>query len=123
MGNIEFESVEELIKAFPDEKACITHLEKLRWSGRVISPFDKTSKVYSTARGYKCKNTGKYFNVRTNTLFDNTKIDLKNWFVAIYLVTSQGKSFSAPQLKRILNVTQKTASFMLLRINNCFGLR
>jgi len=122
MINIEFKSIRELIKAFPDEQTCITHLEQLRWNGNVVSPFDETSKVYKTARGYKCKNTGKYFNVRTSTLFDNTKIELQTWFIAIYLITGHKKGISSLQLSRDLNVTQKTAWFMLQRIRNCFGI-
>ncbi|MDB5109952.1 MAG: hypothetical protein JWR67_1066 [Mucilaginibacter sp.] len=122
MINIEFKSIRELIKAFPDEQTCITHLEQLRWNGNVVSPFDETSKVYVTARGYKCKNTGKYFNVRTATLFDNTKIELQSWFIAIYLITGHKKGISSLQLGRDLNVTQKTAWFMLQRIRNCFGI-
>jgi hypothetical protein len=122
MINIEFKSIRELIKAFPDEAACISHLEQLRWNGNVVSPFDENSKVYVTARGFKCKNTGKYFNVRTATLFDNTKIELQTWFIAIYLITGHKKGISSLQLGRDLNVTQKTAWFMLQRIRNCFGL-
>jgi hypothetical protein len=122
MINIEFKSIRELIKAFPDEQTCISHLEQLRWNGNVVSPFDETSKVYTTARGYKCKNTGKYFNVRTATLFDNTKVELQTWFIAIYLITGHKKGISSLQLGRDLNVTQKTAWFMLQRIRNCFGL-
>ncbi len=122
MINIEFKSIRELIKAFPDEQTCINHLEQLRWNGNVVSPFDETSKVYKTARGYKCKNTGKYFNVRTQTLFDNTKIELQTWFIAIYLVTAHKKGISSLQLGRDLNITQKSAWFMLQRIRNCFGI-
>ena len=123
MINIEFNSVLELIKAFPNEQVCIDHLEQLRWNGNVVSPFDETSKVYKCAGNkYRCKNTGKYFNVKTNTLFDNTKVELRTWFVAIYLVTGHKKGISSLQLSRDLNVTQKTAWFMLHRIRNCFGI-
>lgn len=123
MVSKEFKSVRELIKAFPSEQVCIEHLEKLRWNGNVVSPFDATSKVYYCAGNkYKCKNTGKYFNVRTATLFDNTKIELQTWFIAIYLLTGHKKGISSLQLSRDLNVTQKTAWFMAQRIRNCFGI-
>ncbi len=123
MINIEFASIRELIKAFPDEQTCINHLEELRWSGNVVSPFDATSKVYKCAGNkYKCKNTGKYFNVRTGTLFDNTKIELQTWFLAIYIITSHKKGISSVQLAKDLDVTQKTAWFMNHRIRNCFGM-
>src|ERR1700712_903713 len=113
MINLEFKSIRELIAAFPDEQTCINHLETLRWNGNVVSPFDEASKVYKCAGNkYKCKNTGKYFNVRTATLFDNTKVELATWFLAIYLITGHKKGISSLQLAKDLNVTQKTAWFM-----------
>lgn len=123
MFNQEVKSVLDLIKAFPTEQDCIDHLEALRWNGNVVSPFDPTSKVYDCkGNRYKCKNTGKYFNVRTNTIFDNTKMELQKWFLAIWIVTSHKKGISSIQLSKDLGITQKSAWFMLQRIRNCFGL-
>lgn len=123
MFNIDFKSLRELIKAFPDEQTCVNHLEQLRWNGNVVSPFDASSKVYKCAGNkYRCKNTSKYFNVKTYTLFDNTKVELQTWFIAIYLITGHKKGISSLQLAKDLNVTQKTAWFMLQRIRNCFGI-
>lgn len=123
MINKDFKSILELLKAFPTEQSCIDHLDILRWNGNVISPFDSTSKVYKCkGNKYRCKNTGKYFNVRTDTLFDNTKVKLQKWFLAIYLVTSHKKGISSLQLAKDIDVTQKTAWFMLQRIRNCFGI-
>jgi transposase-like protein len=123
MINQDFKSILDLIKTFPDEQTCIDHLETLRWNGNVISPFDATSKVYKCkGNKYRCKNTGKYFNVKTDTLFDNTKIELQKWFLAIWIVTSHKKGISSLQLGRDLNITQKSAWFMLQRIRNCFGI-
>jgi len=122
MINKSFNSILELIKAFPDEQTCIDHLEALRWVGYVVSPFDATSKVYKCAGNrYRCKNTSKYFNVKTDTLFDNTKVKLQKWFLAIWLVTAHKKGISSLQLAKDIDVTQKTAWFMLQRIRRCFG--
>lgn len=123
MFNKEIKSVLDLIKAFPDEQTCINHLEELRWDGEVVSPFDSSSKVYKCkGNKYQCKNTGKYFNVKTNTIFDNTKIELQKWFLAIWLVTSYKKGISSIQLSKELDITQKSAWFLLQRIRNCFGI-
>ena len=123
MFNAEVNSILDLLKAFPDEQSCIDHLEKLRWKGNVVSPFDAKSKVYNcNGNRYKCKNSGKYFNVKTNTLFDNTKMLLQKWFLAIWIITSHKKAISSLQLGRDLNITQKSAWFMLQRIRNCFDL-
>lgn len=123
MINKDFKSILELIKSFPNEQVCINHLEELRWNGNVISPFDEYSKVYVCKDNkYRCKNTGKYFNVKTATLFDNTKVELQKWFLAIWVVTSHKKGISSIQLSKDIHVTQKTAWFMLQRIRNCFGI-
>lgn len=123
MFNKEVNSILDLVQAFPDEQSCIDHLEVLRWNGNVVSPFDASSKVYNCkGNKYKCKNTGKYFNVKTDTIFDNTKMELRKWFMAIWLVTSHKKGISSLQLGRDLNITQKSAWFMLQRIRNCFGM-
>lgn len=123
MINQDFNSILELIQAFPDQQTCVDHLEQLRWNGNVVSPFDAESKVYDCkGNKYKCKNTGKYFNVKTSTIFDNTKMPLQKWFLAIWLVTSHKKGISSLQLGRDLNITQKSAWFMLGRIRQCFGI-
>jgi len=123
MINQDFNSILELIQAFPDQQSCIDHLEQLRWNGNVVSPFDTDSKVYDCkGNKYKCKNTGKYFNVKTNTIFDNTKLPLQKWFLAIWLVTSHKKGISSIQLGKDIGITQKSAWFMLSRIRQCFGI-
>lgn len=117
-----FNTILDLVNTFPDEQSCVDHLEGLRWNRFIISPFDKNSKVYKCAnKRYRCKDTGKYFNVKTGTLFDNTKVKLQKWFLAIWLVTSHKKGISSIQLSKDIGVTQKTAWFMLQRIRNCFG--
>lgn len=114
---LKFSSILELIRAFPDEQSCIDYLTQLRWKNGVVSPFDSLSKVYKCKDNrYKCKNTGKYFNVRTRTIFEGSKISLQNWFMAIYLYTSHKRGISSYQLANDLNVTQKSAWFILQRL-------
>lgn len=123
MFDTNIKSMLELIRMFPDEQSCIKYLEQIRWNGEPVSPFDEESKVYRCTNGrYKCKNTGKYFNVRTGTMYDNTKIELQKWFLAVWLVTVHKKGISSLQLGRDLDITQKSAWFMLQRIRACFGI-
>lgn len=122
MIRIDYRSVLEIIRDFPDEQSCIEYLEETRWEGNPVSPFDPTSKVYKCkGNRYYCKNTGKYFNVRTGTLFDGTKIPLQKWFIAIWLLASHKKGVPSRQLARDIGVTQKTAWFMLHRIRGCYA--
>lgn len=102
---------------FPDEESCIRYFEKMRWDGNIVSPFDPTSKVYKCANGkYKCKNTGKYFDVKTGTAFANTKLPMRAWFYAMMLFLSHKRGVSSCQLARDLGITQKTAWNMLHKI-------
>lgn len=118
-----FKSIDELVKFFPTEQSCIDFLERQRWGDHVVSPYDPDSKVYKCkGNRYKCKNTGKYFNVRTNTIFENTKVSLRKWMLACYIVINAKKGVSSVQLAKFINVTQKTAWFMLQRIQNCFNI-
>jgi len=118
----EFRSILDLMKAFPTEQDCVNHLEKLRWSdGVVISPFDETSKVYKCSHNrYKCKSTGKYFNVKVGTIFEDTKVPLIKWFMALYIFSSHKKGISSHQLAKDIDVTQKTAWFLLHRLRYAF---
>ncbi|KAF2518121.1 IS1595 family transposase [Flavobacterium salilacus subsp. salilacus] len=124
MFNKDFNSLLEVIQEFSTEEKCITHLEELYWQGVPVSPFDETSKVYKCKGGkYKCKNTGKYFTVKTGTMFDNTKVPLTKWFAAIYLVISHKKGISSVQLPKDLGgISQKSAWHLLMRIRKCLGI-
>lgn len=117
----EFKSIFDLLKKFPTEQSCIDHLEKLMWNGNPVSPFDASSKVYKCAGNkYKCKTTGKYFNVRTGTIFDNTKVPLQKWFLANYVFSSHKKGISSHQLAKDISVTQKTAWHLLHRLRYAY---
>lgn len=114
----EFKSLQDLEKAFPNEQSCIDHLERIIWNGKLISPFDPTSKVYKCANNrYKCKNTGKYFNVKTKTIFENSKIPLREWFRALFLF-SVNRGISSYRLAKHVDITAKSAWFLLNRLRH-----
>lgn len=118
MYEVEAKSLLDLMQKFPTEEACIRHLELLYGDkGELTSPYSPGSKVYKLKNHwYRCKDTGKSFNVKTGTIFENTKIPLLKWFIAIWLITSHKRGISSYQLARDIHVTQKTAWFMLHRI-------
>lgn len=116
-----FNSLYDFFTAFPDEASCIAFLENKRWENGVVSPYDPTSKVYHRGDGnYRCKNTGKNFNVRIGTIFEGTKLPLRKWFMAIYLICNHKKSISATQLAKDISVTLKTSWFLLHKIRRTF---
>ena len=120
-----FKNLIELHKYFSDETICWNYLENLRWNGHIICPFCNSDKHYKfkNSRTYKCKNCKKKFNAKIGTIFENTKIPLSKWFVAIYIATSHKKGISSCQLSKDISVTQKTAWFILHRIREMLKMR
>lgn len=118
---MKFKSLTHVITHFSDEKVCAEYLENLVWNGKPTCPHCQAStKPYLIEGGkrYKCDNRTchKKFSRTTGTVFENSKLPLSKWFVAIYLCTSRKTGTSSHQLARDINVTQKTAWFMLHRI-------
>lgn len=101
------------------------HLEHLRWPKGVICPHCGSSrKIYRVSRSnsYKCSDCRKEFSVRKGTIFEESRLPLRKWFAATWLVTSNRKGISSCQLAREIGVTQKTAWFMLGRLREVAGV-
>ena len=83
---LKFKNLIELHNYFSTENKCWNYLENLRWNGHVICPFCNSDKHYKfkNSKTYKCKLCNKKFNAKIGTIFENTKIPLQKWFVAIY---------------------------------------
>src|SRR6266568_4304553 len=117
-----FKSLTDLQAAFPDEDACINHFRVLRWpeADKIACPWcGVIGAHYKLSNNtHKCSDCLKKFSVRHGTIFGDSKIPLRKWFVAIFLMTSHKKGISSCQLARDIGVTQKTAWFMLHRVRN-----
>ncbi|MDE2754838.1 MAG: IS1595 family transposase [Gemmatimonadota bacterium] len=70
---------------------------------------------------YWCSDCRSYFSVRTGTALERSKVPLRKWAFAIYIVTTSLKSVSSMKLHRDLGVTQKTAWFMLHRLREAWA--
>ncbi|MDQ8004025.1 MAG: IS1595 family transposase [Pedobacter sp.] len=114
----QFKNLIQVLDFFKEETTCKEYLAAMRWGTEPACPHCGTVGAYVTNRGYKCKSKecAKKFTVTTGTVFENTKISLRYWFAAMYLCTAHKKGISSLQLSRDLNVTQKTAWFLLHRI-------
>jgi transposase-like protein len=115
---MDFKSLIQLLDYFKDEKTCVEYYEQIRWGDTPHCPHCGCEKPYKTNRGWKCrdKECHKKFTVKVGTIFENSKISFRIWFAAIYLATTSKKGISSVQLATQLNITQKTAWFVLHRI-------
>lgn len=112
-----------LIDRFGDEDTCREYLEKLRWPNGPACPRcgDCSVSEITTRDQFDCNGCRYRFSVTSGTIFDNTKLPLRKWFVAIYLMIESKKGISANQMKRTLGVSYKTAWYLCHRIREAMG--
>ena len=114
----QFDSLVDLMMAFPNELAAIDHFRAIRWRDGAFCPHCNSGKVYHFAdnKTHKCGDCRKRFSIKVGTIFEDSKIPLVKWFMAIWMLTSHRKGIASTQLARDISVTQKTAWFMLHRL-------
>src|ERR1700730_16408161 len=121
----EFASLYDLFEAVPDEKAAIAYFTAIRWKNGEFCPYCGHDKVYHFGDGktHKCAACRKRFSIKVGTIFEDTKIEIRKWLAAIWLITSHRKGIASTQLARDIHVTQKTAWFMLQRLRHAARTR
>ena len=110
-----------IFQQFPDQQACISHLEEVRWGEEPACPFCESPRVARKAERdlvgrWNCHACKSSFNVLSGTIFEKTRIPLQKWFLAISLVLNAKKSLSSYQLGRDLDLNQRSAWYMQQRI-------
>ncbi len=111
---------------FHNEEAAFTYLEGVIWGSEPVCPHcggvDRITKVKANPEKrirvglWRCGDCKKQFTVKIGTVFEHARIPLHKMLQAVYLVTSSKKGISAHQLHRTLEVTYKSAWFLLHRI-------
>lgn len=111
-------SLFDLFATFPDEQACIDQLRAIRWRDGEFCPYCGDSRIYefSDRRTFKCGACRQRFSIKVGTIFEDTKLPLRKWFMAIWLITNHPKGIASTTLAKDLKVTQKTAWFVLHRL-------
>lgn len=108
----------ELVENFGDDDACREYLVGLRWPDGIECPRCRCKSV-SQVRGrdqYMCNSCDYQFSVKSGTIFHDSHLPLRKWFIAIYLMLESKKGISANQLKRMLKVHYRTAWYLCHRI-------
>ena len=115
MKNIlDFKTLPDFLTHFKDEEICREHFTAIRFRNDEYCPHCGHVKIYSFKGGkrYRCASCKKDFTIVTGTVFGETKLPLRKWFIAIYLLTTTSKGISSVQLAKHVGVTQKTGWFM-----------
>lgn len=108
---------------FHNEEAAYAYVEARIWDGEPICPhcggFERIRLMggASTRRGtYKCYRCRKPFTVKIGTIFEASRVPMRLWLQAIFLIASSDRGFPTIQIHRTLGVTLRTAQLMSLRI-------
>jgi len=122
-----------IAKQYHDEAEAYKLIESLRWSNGPVCPhcgsinhaYFLTPKAgarktrtgaASARRVWKCGDCRKQFSVLVGTIFEDSKIPLSKWLLAIHQLCSDKNGTAAHELHRTLGITQKSAWFMAHRI-------
>lgn len=123
----QFDNLMQLFRAFPDEQAAIDHLTTIRWAGGKFCPLCGNADEERIGRmkvagvetnTYKCYACRKRFSIKVGTIFQDTKLPLRTWFAAIWMITNHPKGIASTTLAKDLGITQKTAWFVLHRLRH-----
>jgi transposase-like protein len=121
----------QLFDRFATDDKARKHLEGVLWKDGVVCPHckcnDQTKIAERTANPDKkiraglrfCSNCKSQFTVTVGTVFEDSKIPLRKWLIAWYLICSSKKGISSLQLQRNLEFgSYRTALFMAHRIRH-----
>jgi transposase-like protein len=107
---------------FQSPEMAREYLEAQRWpQGPVCShcgSFDATALKGKAHRPgvYQCNDCREQFTVTTGSVMERSKIPLNKWLMAMHLMGSSKKGYSAHQLHRTLGITYQSAWFLAHRI-------
>ncbi|MEJ6790481.1 IS1595 family transposase [Brevundimonas sp. BR2-1] len=109
---------------FHDEDAARAHFEKVRWPDGRTCPHcgvvDGSTELKGKAHRkglYKCNACDRQFTATIGTVYEDSKVPLNKWLLAMHLMCASKKGISALQLQRELALgSYRTAWFMAHRI-------
>jgi len=118
--------IREIPMACADETAAILFLEKQRWNDLPACPCCGSMAVYQMMDSktgerqknfrWRCRDCKKQYTVRTGTVFEESRIELRHWCFAFWRASTSKKGVSALEIHRQTGISYKSCLFMLNRI-------
>ena len=114
-------SLIQAVQEFGDDAKAEAWLIEQRWPDGMHCPYCDSESVSprKTSRQtpqYRCRDCRKDFTVKTGTIMQDSKLPLGKWALAFYLCTTNLKGVSSMKLRRDLEITQKAAWYLAMRI-------
>jgi hypothetical protein len=106
-------SLTEFLNRFGTEEQCIEQVMRQRWPGGVECARCAARQPYRVRHGRRvvleCRGCGHQTSLLVGTVMQNTKLPLRTWFLAMFLLGQAKTGLSALALKRHLGVSYRTA--------------
>src|ERR1700693_370965 len=117
-------TVAEFDLLFPTDDACKAYLTARRWPDGVVKcprcGHDKVWTLHARPFHWLCRNCseqGYRFSVLVETIFEDTKIGLRDWFRVIHMMLTSKKGVAALEVLRVMGFgSYRTAHYMCHRI-------
>ena len=115
------------MRQFPDEVVAEALFVQNRWPDSECCPECGSAKVQTSCKHkrmpFRCQDKagGKKFSVKTNSVMEGSKIGYQNWILAMSMVSTSLKGLSSMKLHCDLEITQKTAGFLSMRIRRALA--
>jgi transposase-like protein len=120
-------SMPEFLSAFGTEAQCARAVEQARWpSGYHCPRCEATAYCMVLNNGrplFQCSACRRQTSLTAGSLFENTKLPLTTWFLAIYLLSQAKTGLSALALKRQVGVSYPTAWMLHHKIMHAMAAR
>ena len=108
----------EFQQFFPDETACLRHMESIRWPDgfkcSACNHIGEPWRLQSRLRVVECSECGHQTSLTAGTVMQGSRLPLHTWFWAAYLVTTQTPGMSALQFQRQLGLNRYETAYQML---------
>src|SRR5665213_3045697 len=116
----ELKTLTDAIRYFADDQVCIDTIVSMHWPSGPVCPACESGELrqhwLKNQKRWQCRECGKQYSVKVNTIFEDSAIKLDKWLTAMWMLANCKNGVSSYEIARSVGVTQKSAWFMLHRI-------
>ena len=108
--------MQEFFEKFPNDEACRQYVAQVRWGAGFLCPACGNTEAWKKSRGtYRCAQCRHDTSITAGTVFGDSRIPLRLWFQAIWLVVSQKSGASALGVSRSLGIRRQMTGWYLMK--------
>ncbi len=116
MNQVQFQRgvcMPEFFERYGTEDQCATALVAMRWPGGFLCPRCSSGAHYVVGHGqrklFQCRDCRHQTSLTAGSMMDSTKLPLRTWFLAIFLISQAKTGLSSLALKRQIGTSYRTA--------------